>query len=266
LRRDTTMKTSAKQLASVISGMREQQGLKDIKVLEKRLRYAFSDRAMLATALTHSSAIRDLTKGLSAQFVAKNLQSNERLEFLGDSVLNLSMATLLMERRERFSEGELSKIRASLVSEKPLAEIATSLDLSEFILLGRSEMMGGGRNRSSILADGLEAIIGAIYTDGGYDKAFAVVKRLFLKSMAIDTQELLNSDSKSMLQEYTQERFKLSPSYEVISESGPAHERLFEVAVRVKESVVGSGSGTTKKRASQEAAKQAYERLAGESI
>lgn len=244
--------------------LREKRGVATFSDLEKSINYTFSNKSMLAQALTHSSAAGDFNSTDTARAMGINLKWNERLEFLGDSVLCLVITTHLMSHPKGFSEGELSKIRAMLVSEGTLSKVAQKLDLGKFILFGKSESRSGGGKKESILADTFEALIAGIYLDGGFSASVAVINKVFGQKLNGDMEKLLKLDSKSLLQEVIQERYKEPPVYEVLSQSGPAHNRVFEVSVKVKKKVIGQGRGGTKKKASQEAAREAYYRLINE--
>ena len=221
----------------------------DLKGLQKVLSYTFRDEGILLQALTHKSYANE-KKGL--------LKDNERLEFLGDAVLDLSISHLIMENFPDLSEGEMSKLRASVVNEGFLAAISEGIGLHKYLLLGRGEELSGGRDKPSILADSFEAVIAAIYLDGGFDAAFKAVSRHFSKLLS---KTDLYADYKTRLQELTQERLKCMPVYAMKSMSGPDHERIFEVELHIEGKLYGTGKGKTKKEAEQEAAKEALERL-----
>ena len=210
-----------------------------MKMLEERIGYRFTNQALLRQAVTHSSFTNE-------QRIRRN-RNYERLEFLGDAVLELVSSEFLFQRNEHMPEGELTKMRASMVCEPSLAFCARDLDLGKFILLGRGEEGTGGRARDSIVSDVMEAVIGAIYLDGGMDLED---KQLFY-------------DSKSNLQELIQGKLKKEFHYELCSESGPEHNKVFCVAVYMEEKLLGTGEGRTKKAAEQQAAYQALLRLRG---
>lgn len=212
--------------------------------LEESLGYSFSDPDLLLQALTHKSW---------------GSPDNERLEFLGDSVLELAVSHLLFFSLPQASEGDLSKARASLVREDFLAEKAKELDLGQYLRLGKGEEVTGGREKASILASALEALIGAIYLDGGYGAAFRVVERLF--GEAVREGKWRDRDYKTQLQEYTQALFRETPQYVLLSEQGPEHSKTFEVAVYVKGELLGKGVGKSKKEAEQRAAQEALRRI-----
>ena len=208
--------------------------------LEKVLSYTFKDKNILKEALTHRS------------YQCRGAHHNERLEFLGDSVLGLVVAAYLYRKLDTKEEGVLSKIKANLVSRRNLYIWAAGLNIGKFMLLGAGEIATGGRDRQSILSNAMEAIIGAIYLDGGFDSAAAFIKN-WLQTQKI---EIDSHDYKSTLQEYLQHRKKPIPEYTVISKIGPQHEQIFTVAVMVNSEEIGRGKGNNKKSAEQEAAKE----------
>lgn len=224
--------------------LEEYQG--SLKTLEEHIGYGFRSPALLKQALTHSSFANEqrINKG----------KNYERLEFLGDAVLELVTSEYLFRTHGSVPEGELTKMRASMVCEQSLALCARDLDLGRFLLLGRGEEATGGRNRDSIISDVLEAMIGAIYLDGGMEAARRFIDRFILSDLA-DRQ--LFYDSKSGLQELVQGKLKKDFSYELMEESGPEHDKLFRVSVRMDDEVLGVGEGKTKKAAEQDAAYKA---------
>ncbi len=223
-----------------------------MKMLEERIGYRFTNQALLRQAVTHSSFTNE-------QRIRRN-RNYERLEFLGDAVLELVSSEFLFQRNEHMPEGELTKMRASMVCEPSLAFCARDLDLGKFILLGRGEEGTGGRARDSIVSDVMEAVIGAIYLDGGMEPAKIFINRFILSDLE-DKQ--LFYDSKSNLQELIQGKLKKEFHYELCSESGPEHNKVFCVAVYMEEKLLGTGEGRTKKAAEQQAAYQALLRLRG---
>lgn len=229
--------------------------LQGVDALEIRLGYRFHDRAHLFEALTHSSA------ALSQDPDKPRVPWNERLEFLGDAVLDLAISTLLMRRDESLDEGDLSKMRASVVNQDVLAQLARTIELGPCILLGRGEIRQDGASKDSILADAMEALIGAIYLDAGFPLAMEIIDRLFTPILETPTENLINQDFKTMLQEMTQRLFGVCPKYEITGSTGPEHSREFEIAVKVDGRVIGQGRGVTKKKASQEAAREAWDLL-----
>ncbi len=211
------------------------------------LGHYFSDVSLLATALTHPSHVNEFPDGSDYQ----------RLEFLGDAVLGLVLADLLYSRFSDLPEGDLSRLRASLVDQSCLAELAGKADIAPFILLGKGEQQDSGRQKPSILADVLEAILGAIYLDAGFPAAKTAIEHLY-DSLLDDTLPLSSiTDPKSRLQEWLAANRYASPVYELLAEAGPPHDRSFKVAVTVDGRVWGTGEGRSKKAAQQEAARAA---------
>jgi len=221
----------------------------DQKELQKAIAYFFRDEGILSQALTHKSYANE-KKGMQ--------KDNERLEFLGDAVLDLSISHIIMERFPDLSEGEMSKLRASMVNESSLALLAEGIGLHQHLLLGHGEEVSGGRKKLSILADAFEAVIAAIYLDGGFEAAFKTVTGLFSKLIS---KGGLYVDYKTRLQELTQERLKWVPSYSLKSSSGPDHARVFEVELYIEGRLYGTGKGKSKKEAEQEAAKEALRKI-----
>lgn len=221
----------------------------DLKAIQKVLSYTFKNEGTLLQALTHKSYANE-KKGL--------LTDNERLEFLGDAVLDLAISHLIMEKFPNLSEGEMSKLRASVVNESSLAAMAKGIGLDQYLLLGRGEELSGGRKKPSILADSFEAVVAAIYMDGGFEEAFRIVSGHFSRLLS---KTDLYIDYKTRLQELTQERLRCMPVYNLKSTSGPDHARMFEVELQIEGRLYGTGSGKTKKEAEQEAAREALENL-----
>jgi len=191
-----------------------------------------------------------------------NKANNERLEFLGDSILGAVCATLLYQSFNDKTEGELAKIKAVVVSEDILSGIALSLEIDKMLLLGKGEEMSGGRTKKAILADAMEAVIGALYLDSGYKPAFDFVSRCIKPEISKVTGDDYHKDYKSLFQEFCQRQFRCYPEYNVTKRSGPEHDRIFWIEVRVGETVYGTGKGRNKKSAEQEAARVAYTQLA----
>lgn len=221
--------------------------------LEQRLGYTYRDRALFETALSHSSYANERYQ--------QPLASYERLEFLGDSILGFVTAEYLYSTFPTKPEGELTRIRAELVCEKNLAEVARSLHLGDYLLLGHGEAQTGGRDRSGILCDVMESLIAAAYLDGGFAAAKGIIDRLILTRL---TEVVKTHDYKTELQELVQQKKNQHLTYELIGESGPDHCKEFSVRVLLNGQPVGEGSGTSKKRAEQSAAAQAISRLTQE--
>ena len=219
--------------------------------LQTRLGYAFRQASLLQQAVTHRSFSAD---------------HNERLEFLGDSVLNLSVAHLLYTQLANLPEGDLSRVRANLVKQDTLHQLAKTLELPAVMRLGEGEMRSGGQGRPSILADAVEAIIGAVYLDGGYTAAQALVERLFAKVDIKPDMQAVGKDPKTELQEWLQGRKLALPKYTVIGTSGAAHRQQFEVSCEVTElRQTQQGSGASRRAAEQAAAAAMLHHLKSES-
>ncbi len=218
--------------------------------LEEALGYTYKDKDLVQTALSHTSFANEVYKD--------SLRSYERLEFLGDAILGLATAEYLYHMFPTKQEGELTKIRAELVCEKNLAEVAQQINLGDYLLLGNGEEQGGGRTRASILCDVMEALIAAAYIDGGFLAAEGIVTRLIFPML---TKVLNTHDYKTELQELVQRKRDQSLHYELIGEQGPDHCKEFSVRVLLNGVEVGCGVGTSKKRAEQAAAAQAIQKL-----
>lgn len=219
--------------------------------LKERMGYDFKNEKLLLQALSHSSYTNEVKM--------RKEESNERLEFLGDAVLELVTSDYVYHAHEDLSEGDLTKLRASIVCEQTLSSCARDLNIGEFLLLGRGEDLSGGRNRGSILSDALEAIIGAIYLDGGFANAKEFIREKILKNAE---QRELFFDSKTILQEIVQnEDNKQKIRYKLISEEGPDHNKSFTMALYIGNKMLSQGVGKTKKSAEQEAAMQAIKIL-----
>ena len=223
------------------------------ETLYEVLGYTFRDSALVLQAFRHSSYVNE--------HVGASLEDNERLEFLGDAVLDLAVSHLLMEKNREADEGELSRFRSMVVDEAGLHEVATRLHLGRYLLLGKGEDQSLGREKPSILADVTEALIGAIYLDGGFDVTKKVIEKLFASLLKkLETDDLVQ-DFKSLLQEFTQQAFKSLPKYQLTEETGPAHDKVFRIALAVNGIVLAEGEGKSKKEAEQRAAKEAFFRL-----
>ncbi len=221
--------------------------------LEAALNYQFNDHQLLETALTHSS--------FSNENKSKNGSSNERLEFLGDSIFNGIISNLLYHRLENCEEGELTKKRAAIVKESSLAECAMRLNLGDYLKLGKGEDNTGGRQRKSILADAMEAVIAAVYLDGGISSAGSFVLGAFSGIIEDAVSGDLYKDYKTAFQEKLQANGEVSISYVIENEVGPDHEKIFYVKLIAGGGVMGTGTGKTKKMAEQDAAKDALKAL-----
>ncbi len=231
--------------------MREEQ---DLSALEDTIGYRFENRELLKQALTHSSYANERR--------INKTENYERLEFLGDAVLELVSSEFLFQRQPRLPEGKMTKLRASMVCECALAFCARDIRLQEYILLGKGEECTGGRKRDSITSDVMEAVIGAIYLDGGMEHAKAYIDRFVLSDLE---HKKLFYDSKSTLQEVVQGKLKKDLEYELLDVYGPEHDQTFRVQVRMEEEVLGTGEGHTKKAAEQQAAYKALLQLQNDS-
>ena len=224
--------------------------------IEKKLVYEFRSKELLDEALRHSSFVNEQPEA--------DLRDNERFEFLGDAVLNLIVGHILMERYPNLKEGDLSRIRANLVNESQLAIIARAIDLGAFIRLGKGEIQTNGRDKNSILAGAFEALIAAVYLDGGFKVAFKIIENNFVPLLDSVNSAIDSYDYKSQLQEWVQEEQGAMPYYKVVREEGPDHDKTFWISVKVFD-VESDGHGKSKKTAEQDAAKKALEILKKES-
>jgi ribonuclease III len=220
--------------------------------LEKSLGYRFTDLRLLQRALVHSSYAFEQVQGG---------EDNEKLEFLGDAVLDLVIGHMLFNRYQTMREGELTRLRASLVNEQYLAKMAREIDLGRYLELGRGEDASHGRSKSSILSSAYEAVVGAVFQDGGYLAVAELVESLFLPVVDGKMQGLLIADAKSRLQEVLQEKHNEAPTYRMEGEEGPAHLKVFTVAVCFREQVLATGTAGSKKEAEQRAAATALQQL-----
>ena len=225
-----------------------------MKTLEEKIGYKFNNIQLLKNALTHSSYANEARNGIC---------SNERLEFLGDSVLSIVVSDFLFKKFNSIPEGELTKLRSSLVCEKALCGFSRELNLGKYLLLGKGEDKGGGRERDSILADAFEAVLAAIYLDGGMEIARKIVMNFVLRELD-HTSDTGFKDYKTALQEIIQRNPEEYVTYIVTDESGPDHDKSFEVEVHLNSNVIGKGSGKSKKQAEQMAAKQALNLMGAE--
>lgn len=224
-----------------------------LAAFEKQLGYTFKEKGLLKKALTHKSYTNELK--------LSPLLHNERIEFLGDAVMELIVSHLLMEKFNNYPEGELSKLRAAIVNEGKLSELAQSIHLGDYLYLGRGEELTGGREKPSLLSDAFEAVLGAIYLDRGFKKVFQVIEKKFAKIVEEVGKEGFVRDYKTRLQEEVQAKFRVTPRYQLMKASGPDHNKNFEIYLFVQEKLFGVGHGGSKKSAEQEAAKIALEKL-----
>lgn len=223
-----------------------------IQNLIERLGHPFNDPNQLVSALCHSSYVNEQSQS--------TMTSNERMEFLGDAVLNLAISHLLMYHFPDLAEGELSRNRAFLVNETRLAAIAREIGIGPHLLLGKGEELTDGRDKSSILADAVEAVIAAIYLDGGFDAAFAFVEKQFKERLHKANRSRYATDYKSQLQERVQSLYHQVPKYHVVASRGPDHDKTFTVRMTAAD-ISAEGDGKSKKMAEQEAARAGLERL-----
>ena len=228
----------------------------EFEELSKKLGCTFKQPELLLQAFRHASYVNEK--------VDESLKDNERLEFLGDAVLDLAISVLLMELFQDAKEGDLSKYRAMVVDEAGLCQVATTLALGDYLLLGKGEEQTGGREKPSILANTAEALIGAIYLDAGFDKTMQVIRRLFSPLLErVDTKEMAH-DFKSLLQEYTQKARNTLPRYRLVEENGPAHDKTFKMVLTLNGVILAEGEGKSKKEAEQHAAREAFFCLKGD--
>lgn len=227
--------------------------LSDLKGLQKKLGIAFKDISILQQALVHRSFIHE-----NPEF---ELQDNERLEFMGDSLLGFVIALKIYEDSPGLSEGEMTKMRAALVRKESLAGLAGSLELGAYLYMGRGEESSGGRDKQSILSGAFEAVVGAVFIDQGFDASRDFIFRVFKGGMDRAADKHLTADYKSQLQELVQSRNRTAPVYKIVRETGPDHAKEFTVEVSVDGVVIGSGRGMSRRQAEKEAARVALDSL-----
>lgn len=230
--------------------------------LEKLLRYRFNQPQLLYQALLHRS--------YTYENPHQQQSDNETLEFLGDAVLNLAISHLLFERFPTYKEGDLSRLRSAIVNERELAKLAIQLNLGKYLFLGKGEDFTGGRQKPSLLADSLEALLGAVYLDSDMVGVFSLIERLFHDYFAVNDLEhplrTLDKDYKTQLQELTQAAFKKTPTYLLEKEDGPDHDKTFYMSVLLDQRVLARGTGKSKKEAQQVAAERALDMLRLDSL
>jgi ribonuclease III len=226
---------------------------KALQELQKKIGYRFKSLDLLNQGLRHKSFVHEN--------VDAEVRDNERLEFLGDAVLDLVIGHLIMDRYPDYQEGSLSRLRAAVVNETRLAKIARDLSLGEYLLLGKGEEMTRGREKSSILSSTFEALLAAIYLDGGYKKAFKAIAQLFSLTLEVAEKESFYQDYKTKLQELSQDTLKATPRYVLAKEYGPDHDKIFGVQVQIQGKVAGVGAGRSKKEAEQRAARRTLQKL-----
>ena len=231
----------------------DEERLSSLKEFEERLGHRFTEIKWLDQALTHKSFVYETNHPEKV--------ANEVLEFLGDSVLNLAVSHLLLKKFPDAQEGALSMMRSQLVKRSSLASLSKELQLEGYLLLGKSQQLNGGLNKSSILANAYEALIGAIFMDSGFNRALEIIQQHFEPYLQARTPSILFDDFKSLLQVYSQQSHGVSPQYRVVNESGPDHDKSFHASVIINGEVKGSGLGKSKKEAEQAAAKNALEEI-----
>ena len=235
----------------------DEERLATLKKLEERLGHRFNEIKWLDQALTHKSFIYETAHPEKV--------SNEVLEFLGDAVLNLAVSHFLLKKFPDAQEGTLSMLRSQLVKRSSLALLSKELRLEGYLLLGRSQQINGGMNKSSIFANAYEAVIGAVFMDSGFNRALEVIQQHFEPFLQTRTPSILFNDFKSLLQIYSQQSHGASPQYQVLTESGPGHDKWFQASVTINGEVKGLGCGKSKKEAEQDAAKNAFEEISTKS-
>lgn len=227
----------------------------NLEEFERKIEYSFSDKSLLVLALTHSSYANEMKKG--------NHENNERLEFLGDAVLDMVVSEYMYRSFPKMPEGELTKLRAAVVCEASLAALSRRLGVGRCILLGKGEESTGGRNRDSILADAFEAIIGAVCIDGGIEAVNRFIMRFMTEQISETKNTFKNLDCKTYLQEVIQKISKVPLRYKIVDEQGPDHNKMFVAEVTHDGRRLGTGSGKSKKEAEQSAANNALEHMNG---
>ncbi len=228
----------------------------NISYLENKINYNFKDKSIVLTAITHSSYANEKK--------AKKLKYNERIEFLGDSVLSLTISEHLYKMYPDLPEGELTVTRSKIVCESSLSKCASQIGLGEILLLGKGEELSGGRQKSSILSDAFEALIGAVYLDGGFETARDFIMRSMESIIKSSMQGKLFYDYKTQLQERVQQKGDQQITYIIIDEAGPDHNKTFVAEIRINNAVFGQGTGHSKKEAEQNAARDALDKLSAQ--
>ncbi|MGO9137644.1 MAG: ribonuclease III [Syntrophales bacterium] len=226
----------------------------DLENFQRTLGYHFNRIELLDNALIHRSFVNE-TPALSCK-------DNERLEFLGDAVIGLCLSDLLMKRFPDYAEGQLSKLRAYVVNEQSLAGLARNLNIGAYLVLGRGEEGSGGRTKTSILSNAFEAVAAAIYIDCGFEKTSKFLENLFASVVEEGMKSVIYKDYKTALQEICQNRFKETPKYTLINETGPDHDKVFEISLTIAGMITTAGTGKSKKEAEQLAARRALEEFA----
>ncbi|OGO78529.1 MAG: ribonuclease III [Clostridiales bacterium GWB2_37_7] len=230
----------------------ESKRKKELAGFQQVIDYRFDDLSLLDTALTHSSYTANRNEVL---------EHNERLEFLGDSILSMIVSQYIFKSCKEMAEGQLTRVRANIVCEQSLHEAAEKIKLGKYLAISKGEELTGGRTRPSILADAFEALIAAIYLDGGLSKAKTFVLDILKGTIQQAIQNKIISDYKSFIQEHIQKNSQGKISYKLLSEEGPDHSKTFDMAIMLDDTILGTGSGNSKKEAQQAAAKDAIEKL-----
>jgi ribonuclease-3 len=228
--------------------------LSNLGNFQQILAYKFNDINLLDNALIHRSFVNENP--------AFSYKDNERLEFLGDAVIGLCLSDMLIKKFPDYAEGQLSKLRAFVVNEQSLADLARKLNIGDYLLLGKGEEGSGGRTKTSILSNAFEAITAAIYLDCGFEEVGKFLKQIFAPLIEEGTKSLIYRDYKTALQEICQNRFKETPKYIPIREIGPDHDKIFEISLTVVGKITATGTGKSKKEAEQRAAQKALDELA----
>jgi ribonuclease III len=231
----------------------DKERIEKLKDFEKIISYTFNDTNLLDNALTHRSYVNE-----NQELLCKD---NERFEFLGDAVLELCISDILMKKFPDYTEGQLSKLRASMVNEQALSKLSKIFHLGDFLLLGKGEESSGGRNKRSILSNTFEALMAAIYLDSGYEKTYRLITNLFQALIENGFDQTIYGDYKTYVQEISQNRFKVIPEYVLINQYGPDHDKIFQTELIIPGILKTTGTGKNKKDAEQQAAKKALEEL-----
>ena len=226
----------------------------NLRDFQQILAYTFNDINLLDNALIHRSFVNE-NPSLSCK-------DNERLEFLGDAVIGLCISDMLIKKFADYTEGQLSKMRADVVNEYSLADLARKLTMGDYLLLGKGEENSGGRTKTSILSNAFEAVAAAIYVDSGFESVYKFLKAIFEPLIEVGTNSLIYRDYKTTLQEICQFRFKVTPKYSLIRETGPDHDKVFEISLTIAGTITTAGAGKSKKEAEQRAAQKALDELA----
>jgi len=224
-----------------------------LRDFQQTLAYNFNDINLLDNALIHRSFVNENP--------ALSYKDNERLEFLGDAVIGLCISDMVIKKFPEYAEGQLSKLRAYIVNEQSLADLARKLNIGDYILLGKGEESSGGRTKTSILSNAFEAVMASIYCDRGFEKVYKFLENLLEPLIEEGTKSLVYKDYKTALQEICQNRFKETPKYIITRESGPDHDKVFEVGLNVAGMITATGVGKSKKEAEQRAAQKALEAI-----